>query len=58
MSEHFSTLSHWLLMQGLHVAGDPEITLSPASTVHHSLEKAEALLCALSLSLWKEGQYD
>jgi len=49
-------LFHWLLTRGLHAAGDPKITLSPASTVHHSLEKAGALLCALSL--WKEGQYD
>lgn len=51
-------LLHRLLTCGLHAAGDPEITLSPAPTVHHPLEKAGAPLCALSLSLWKEGQYE
>lgn len=41
MPEHFSMLFS-MLARGLHTLQDPKITLSPASTVHHSLEKAGA----------------
>lgn len=41
MPEHFSMLFS-MLARGLLALGDPKITLSSASTVHHSLEKAGA----------------